>query len=155
MKNLKKLIKQQTERLKWRATNELNYAQKNLASALEQLQNAEDKAREGVEKLAEALNLLRKAGFKPKVDDYYLKLYVHTTQDRLKEVYKAIGKLDPRTIDKDLLDGAKGLVKVSLYSEKFPMVKVLFKRKLGPKDPCKVVTIDVPAKKEFRLVCNS
>jgi hypothetical protein len=68
-------------------------------------------------------------------------------------VAKAIGRLDPRTVEKEVADPDKKLVRVTLRAFHFPEVRVSYLRKLKDTDQCRIEAVEVPARVEHRLVC--
>lgn len=88
-------------------------------------------------------------------------LEVRTTQDRLPDVYRVVGRLDGRRAHKDLLDrpadapaDAPDRVRVTLACVRHPFVTVAYERDLKPGDPCRVVEVEVPARVERQLLCG-
>lgn len=127
---------------------------KYMAEEAKKADRAEEEAAKAVGKWAEAIAKLKAAGFKVETKDYTLDIVVRTTEKKLTRVYKAIGRLDPETVCKELADAEKELVKVSIDSAHYPRVTVVYHHKLRPNDKCRIEKVEVPAKTEYQLVCG-
>jgi phosphoglycolate phosphatase-like HAD superfamily hydrolase len=124
-----------------------------LAQESKKLVEAGDTARKEVEQFIEALAALKQAGFKV-TNPYSTELRVKTKKANLTKLYKAIGRLDGSKTSKTIKDAAKGIVTVSLPSVRFLCVRVFFDHKLAPTDRCHIEAYQVPAKTDYRLVCE-
>ena len=120
----------------------------------ERLLKAEETAREKVARWAEALAALKAAGCKPQTKSYSLDITVDVRERRLADVARAVGHLDPDSLDKDIVDAGKKLVRVSHTVARFPFVTVRYVRKLTADDRCRIVGTEVPARVEYALVCD-
>jgi hypothetical protein len=153
--NTKLKVAERTAQIKrWAMSNIESYAQY-LKTETEKLQRAEETAEAEVAEWQESLEKLRAAGFRPKVSKHTLDIVLDTKMSRLTEVAKAIGRLDPKSLDKDIADAKKKLVKVSIRGARFSKVKVVFVRKLLPTDKCQIEEVKVPETVEYRLVCKN
>ncbi|QDU20589.1 hypothetical protein [Urbifossiella limnaea] len=118
------------------------------------LEKAEEATAEKVEKWAEALFLLKRAGFKARTTTYGLDIAIDIKEKRLADVTRVLGHLDEATMDKEVVDGEKRLVRVSISPARYKFVTVRYVRKLKDGDQCRIVTTEVPARVEFALVCD-
>ncbi len=136
------------------AHRNLSYHADAVKAATERLLKADETAQEKVAKWAEAIAALKAAGFKPQTKSYCLDISVEVKEKRLADVARAVGHLDPDTIDKDIVDPGKKLVRISHAVARYPFVTVNYVRKLKADDKCRIVTEEVPARVEHRLVCE-
>lgn len=153
-KVVEKRLADRTRRLRQWAEGSIRTYTEYLQAETQKLVNAEKTAREEVDKWAEALQALKQARLKAETNDWDLGIVVQTTEKSLTKVYKAIGRLDPQTLEKDIQNAEKKTIRVALRSVKYPNVTVVYVRKLKDGDKCKIETVDVPATKEHRLVCG-
>ncbi len=146
-------LKQHVAYEKDSALANVKYHARLLQQYTEVLEKAEESVAEKVERWAEALFLLKRAGFKPQTTTYGLDLIVDVKK-RLADVTRVLGHLDEATMDKDIIDGEKKLVRVSISPARYKFVTVRYVRKLKDGDQCRIVTTEVPARVEFSLVCE-
>ncbi len=132
----------------------VKYHARLLQQYTEALEKAEEATAEKVEKWVEALFLLKRAGFKTRTTTYGLDIVVDVKEKRLADAARVLGHLDETTIDKEVVDGAKRLVRVSISPARYKFVTVRYVRKLKVGDQCRMVTTEVPARVEYALVCD-
>jgi hypothetical protein len=125
-----------------------------LSEAATKLSKANETVSVEIQVWAETQAKLKAAGFKVETDRWNLNLVVKTSERKLAELARAIGPLDPNTVDKDLFDAEKKLVRVAIQGLKCPRVKVIYIHKLKDTDRCKIVEELIPAKIEHKLVCD-
>ncbi|HYH66336.1 MAG TPA: hypothetical protein VD866_16710 [Urbifossiella sp.] len=136
------------------ARRNLTYHSDAVKATTERLLKAEETAKEKVAKWAEAIAALKSAGFKPRTQTYSLDITLDVREKRLSDVARAVGHLDPNTIDKDIVDAGKKLVRISHSLARYPFVTVRYVRRLTDEDRCRIVATDVPARVELSLVCE-
>lgn len=98
---------------------------------------------------------LEAAGFKPEYDHWSECLRVDIEQKQLTAVYGVLGRLDGSKAEKDIVDSAKRLVKVTLAPVNHPSVRVSYVTKLPRRGgKCRIVTVRQKARSEKQLVCE-
>lgn len=126
---------------------------RSIAREVEREKNAEAECAKNAKLWVECVTKLREAGFTPD-EGWRFNLKLKVDQEQLKLVYRAVGRLDGKQQEKDVEDGAEGTVRITLPSIKYPFLRVSYVRKLTAADKCKIVTEEVPARTEHRLVCG-
>ncbi|MFO0798334.1 MAG: hypothetical protein U0804_12725 [Gemmataceae bacterium] len=147
-------LKQHMAQEKDSALANVKYHAKLLQQYTEALEKAEETTVEKVEKWVEALHLLKRSGFKARTTTYGLDITVNVREKRLVDVARVLGHLDEGTIDKEVVDGEKRLVRVSISPARYKFVTVRYVRKLKDGDQCRIVGTEVPARVEYALVCD-
>ena len=157
-KNLRRKVQEKIEehacRIRRWARGNIDAYSEWLKTETEKFLTADERATEEVNKWAEALAKLKQAGFKVTTSDSSLDLSVLTTQKRLTAVYHAVGRLDARSVSKDIADAEKKLVRVSITSANYPNLTVVYLHKLRNSDKCQIVSEVIPERTEHRLVCS-
>jgi uncharacterized protein YjbJ (UPF0337 family) len=147
-------IKERTERARERAVGTIKNYMEYMAEATERLTKAKETTEKEVKEWAETITRLKEAGFKPETDEWSQDIVVNTKEGRLADLARAIGPLNPNSVDKEIHDAEKKLVRVSIYGLHAKNVKVIYIHKLRETDRCKIVTELIPAKVEHKLVCD-
>lgn len=147
-------FKQVEEENRSSAIRSIRYHVESATEATDRLTKVKETTSVEVQEWAEVQAKLKDAGFKFETEKWNLHLKVTTTERKLVELARAIGPLDPNTVEKELFDAEKKLVKVLIRGLKYPKVKVIYIHKLRETDRCKIVTELVPAKVEHKLVCD-
>jgi hypothetical protein len=146
--------KKRADRIRrWAQDNIAQWAE-NLKEETQKLARAEEKAADEAAKWAQAVARLRAAGFKVELSDYDFDVTVKTTRKKLTDVYRAIGRLNPQSVAKSIVNAKKKLIRVAIDSVAYPFVTVVYVHKLGPNDKCKIVEEKVPARVQHNLVCE-
>ncbi len=113
------------------------------------LSTLEETATKEVSQTFQAKQLLEASGFAAKMHSWGLHIDVEVEEKDLTKIYHAIGRLDPRTVFKEIVDAREKLVKVLIRSVHFPNVTIAYQKKLKPTDKCRIEK----AEPEYALVC--
>jgi hypothetical protein len=147
-----------TARIKSSAQGEVEYHLTQLKRATERLAGAEEEARSKTAEWVEALARLTRAGFKPETNDYDCDIQVNIKKRQFKRLYRAIGRLDPKSLYKEVAwfgsEQSTDTVLVTIRGAQFPCVVLHFHVKLKKTDRCRIVTTEVPARTNVDLVCE-
>lgn len=149
----RRLAKDAVESEKRNAKYNIEMYARSLAREVEREAKAEEECAKKAELWAECVTKLNAAGLTPD-EGWRFNLKLLVDQKQLKLVYRAVGRLDGKQQEKDVENGEEGTVRVTLPSIKYPFLKVSYVRKLTAADKCKIVTEEVPARTEHRLVCG-
>lgn len=147
-----KLAERKRNARRWAQESIKNYAEY-LKAETEKLERLDETVDKEVEQFIDAMVKLKQAGFQVE-NPYGLELRVKTTKKRLTKLYHAIGRLDGSKASKYIQDPEKGLVVVTLPSVVYPDLDVSFIHKLSKTDKCYIEKVEVPAKTDYRLVCE-
>lgn len=124
-----------------------------MEEAQRKLDQLEETVTEEVTRTVGCRRALEAAGFH--VEPVYgLVHLVHTTEDKLPEVYRAIGRLDGQSVVKDIADAKKKLLTVTVRSAICPNIRVTYSKKLRKTDRCRIEKVREKATTRAVLVCG-